>query len=235
MARPQKEGLDYFPLDTDADTDEKVQAVIYLHGNEGFAVWIRLLMRIYKTPAGELDISDTETRQILARNLSITLQKFDRILDTCLKRGLFDAELFKQTHRLSSPGIQKRLKVVLDKRAEMKTRYAQKQGVSGGISDAEMGVETPQSKSKVKDKDKRESKDKEKTTTPTPSSLSSSDIDGVMERFTENYISCTREELGGVLMKYGSELTIKAAREAAIQNNLSFPYVVGVLKNWAGS
>ena len=48
MARPMKIGLDYFPLDVDADTDEKIEYVIAKKGFITFGVYIRLLMGIYK-------------------------------------------------------------------------------------------------------------------------------------------------------------------------------------------
>ena len=49
MARPQKEGLDYFSHDTYSESDEKIQAMIYLYGNEGYAFYYRLLEHIYRT------------------------------------------------------------------------------------------------------------------------------------------------------------------------------------------
>lgn len=37
MARPRKEGLGYFPHDTDAVNDEKIEALRALYGNDGYA------------------------------------------------------------------------------------------------------------------------------------------------------------------------------------------------------
>ncbi len=48
MPRPTKDGLDYFPLDVDIDNDEKMELVEAKHGLLGFAVIIRILMRIYR-------------------------------------------------------------------------------------------------------------------------------------------------------------------------------------------
>ena len=49
MARPQKIGLDYFPLDTDIDQDDKVAIIEAQHGMLGFSVVIKLLMKIIMT------------------------------------------------------------------------------------------------------------------------------------------------------------------------------------------
>lgn len=48
LARPQKEGLEYFPLDVDMDQDDKVALIEAQHGLVGFGVVIKLLMKIYK-------------------------------------------------------------------------------------------------------------------------------------------------------------------------------------------
>ena len=57
MARPPKEGLDYFPHDTDAVNDEKIEALRALYGNDGYAFFFILLERIYRSPQLELPIS----------------------------------------------------------------------------------------------------------------------------------------------------------------------------------
>ena len=48
MARPQKEGLDYFPLDTDIAEDEKILYLEAETGLEGFAIYVKLLSTIYR-------------------------------------------------------------------------------------------------------------------------------------------------------------------------------------------
>ena len=79
MARPIKDGMDYFPHDTDASNDEKVEALRSLYGNDGYAFYFILLERIYRTNEAELDVSDAETIQILARKVSVTTEKFEQI------------------------------------------------------------------------------------------------------------------------------------------------------------
>ena len=43
MARPRKEGLDYFPHDTDAASDEKIEALTIIYGAKGYAFYFILL------------------------------------------------------------------------------------------------------------------------------------------------------------------------------------------------
>ncbi|MHC8517025.1 Lin1244/Lin1753 domain-containing protein [Sporosarcina sp. ITBMC105] len=106
MARPQKLGLDYFPLDVDIDQDDKIQLVEALHGTTGFAVVIKLLMRIYK----EGYYYDwTEMEQLLfSRRVNVDINALNDIVNDCIKYGLFDQKLFKTYKILTSHGIQER-------------------------------------------------------------------------------------------------------------------------------
>lgn len=47
MARPLKLGLDYFPHDTDAWNDDKIEAMRVNFGNDGYAFYFIILERIY--------------------------------------------------------------------------------------------------------------------------------------------------------------------------------------------
>lgn len=160
MSRPQKEGMDYFPHDTDASNDEKVEALRSLYGNDGYAFYFILLERIYRTPQAELDISDAETgeetRRILAKKVAVTLEQFEKMLQTALKWGCFDKEAYTAKGVLTSPGIKKRAGIVLAKRDKMRARYQSEQqdisdaetGQKSGRNSAETGEETPQRKVK---------------------------------------------------------------------------------------
>ena len=48
MARPIKEGIDYFTFDVDMDTDDKIYMIEAEHGLEGFAILVKLLMEIHR-------------------------------------------------------------------------------------------------------------------------------------------------------------------------------------------
>ena len=78
MARPIKTGLSYFPHDVDALSDEKIQSLKVLYRNDGYAFYFIILERIYRTPKGELDISSSDEKRILAKSIGISLKKFNR-------------------------------------------------------------------------------------------------------------------------------------------------------------
>ena len=162
MARPKKEGMDYFPHDTDAVNDEKIEALRLLYGNDGYAFYFILLERIYRTKEFELDVSDAETQQILARKVGVNLEVFQQMLETSLKRGCFDREEYENRGVLTSEGIQKRAGVVVEKREKMRSKYRNDKvsEVSDAETTQETGVETPQSK--VKESKEKKSKEKNK-------------------------------------------------------------------------
>jgi hypothetical protein len=158
MARPQKEGLDYFPHDTDAMNDEKLEIMQLLYGNDGYAFYFKLLERIYRTPDLELDISDTETKLVLIKKCNVDEQRFDMMLNSAIKHDLFDATMMHHHSIISSSGIKKRAEMVLEKRKMMRQRYI-KQG--DGVSDAETSQETSPETSQRKEKERKEKERKE--------------------------------------------------------------------------
>jgi len=148
MARPQKDGMDYFPHDVYASSDEKIEPLLFLYGAAGYAFYFIHLEYIYRTKDFEFDISDAETIQILSSKLRISCEEYAKILQTALKHDCFDKMHYECTGRLTSAGIKKRAKPVIDKRESMRKDYEKKQAL---ISDAETTPETHiEKESKVK-------------------------------------------------------------------------------------
>lgn len=159
MARPRKEGMDYFPHDTDAVNDTKIEALRMLYGNDGYAFYFILLELIYRQPNFELDVSDAETLQILAKKVEVSPEKFSNMMQTAIKRECFDPVSYHERGVLTSEGVKKRSKVVVDKREKMRKKSsngAENELLPDSciVSDAETGEESTQSKSKSKSKRK---------------------------------------------------------------------------------
>ena len=175
MARPIKEGLDYFPHDVDAADDEKIQALSAMHGNDGYAFYFKLLERIYRTPSGELDLSNIAIKISLASRVfpgeysENALKKFEKILDTALVLNCFDKKIFRKTRILTSNGIKKRVNEILRLRSTWRNKKEKaasfSQGKTGGKTQQETQGKTPQS---IILKNKAYIKDKDKEFPPTP-------------------------------------------------------------------
>mgnify|MGYP003149575234 CR=1 FL=1 len=104
--RPIKQGLSYFPLDVDVDTDDKIVLIESRFGTEGFTVVIKLLMKIYK----EGYFYRWTERELLLFSQRIKVEEpvVDAIVKDCIKWDLFNKKLFNKYQILTSLGIQER-------------------------------------------------------------------------------------------------------------------------------
>lgn len=137
MTRPMKQGLDYFPHDTDASGDEKVEALRSLHGNDGYAFYFIMLERIYRSPNCAVLITD-KSRQVFADKVRVSVEKFNAMMVDALEVGCFDRDLFKRKQVLTSDGIDRRFRVVTNKREQMRQR---REGEVKPTGDQEMSEE----------------------------------------------------------------------------------------------
>lgn len=117
MARPRKEGLDYFPLDI--YFDEKVKALESLHKNDGLVWIIKFWQNAYASNTGFVNLKGV-FGVIQAENCRITPGKQAEIISNCLEIGLITRirdDIF------TSNGIQKRLNMVItDRESERKRK-----------------------------------------------------------------------------------------------------------------
>lgn len=116
MARPQKEGLDYFSFDVGFFSDRKVKIIKARYGVDGLAVYLYVLCEIYKDKGYYLK-TDDDFIYTISDDLSMSYEKIGQILNFLLERSLFDDTLFKSDKVLSSRGIQKRFQEAVKQRA----------------------------------------------------------------------------------------------------------------------
>jgi len=118
MARPLKEGLDYFPLNTDFEDDDKVAIIEAEYGNTGYALIVRLLCRIYRNG---YYYQWSEKEQILfKKRINVDINEVNVIINDCCKWGFFDKGMFEKFSILTSYGIQKRFIEATHRRTEVK-------------------------------------------------------------------------------------------------------------------
>ena len=142
-ARPIKRGLDYFPIDVDMDDDTAVCVLEGTHGVEGFGIFVKLLMRIYRH--GYYLPWDDRECVVFARRSGADYDTVAAVVRTAFAEGLFHLGMFEKYGIITSSGIQKRYFTATKKRQT---------GVSDAeylVSDAETpvsGVRGTQSKGK---------------------------------------------------------------------------------------
>ena len=115
LARPQKTGLDYFPVDVDIFSDTKIRIVMARFGADGFAFYMYLLSRIYRD--GFCVKADEDFILIASADLQMSREKIGQMLSFFLDRSLLDSILFKADKILTSSGIQKRYQEAVKSRA----------------------------------------------------------------------------------------------------------------------
>ena len=104
MARPPKQGLDYFPLDV--VLDDKFKFIEIKYGMEGFGIVIKLMQKIYLQ--GYWCFFGEDETILFAGENRINEETLNKVLVECLKRGIFNQDLFEKYSILTSKGIQKR-------------------------------------------------------------------------------------------------------------------------------
>ena len=110
MARPIREGLLYFPFDTDFFQDKKIRALKGRYDTDGLAVYIYLLCEIYK--AGYYIVSDDDLILCLADDLNISEGSARQIISFLLSRSLLTEikgdKLAKSDTVLTAASVQRR-------------------------------------------------------------------------------------------------------------------------------
>ena len=244
MARPTKQGPEYFPMDVDADTDEKVEYLTAKCGFIAFGVYVHLLMKIYKN-GYFMEWSD-RTLYVTAKRLAIPADDLKKIIDGCIEAELFDAEIFEKFSVLTSQSIQKRYLAATEKRkgasigqysllevnSEKTTVNSEKTEVNSEKTTVNSGKST---QSKVK-----ESKVNNNTNTNTVScemTKEEAEAISLYEQVLGVPIRNTTEVdmLLDLINTYGAE-NVKAAMKEAFKSGLrarNLRYIEGCLKKWA--
>lgn len=116
MARPRKQGIDYFPLDVDFFSDEKIVCVSGEFGLKGEIALIKLLCAVYRN--GYYLLWDDKTRATLLHQLpGVGADMLQQLVLRLVRWGIFSSQLYESDAVLTSAGIQKRFFEVARKRA----------------------------------------------------------------------------------------------------------------------
>lgn len=115
MARPQKTGIDYFPLDV--NMDDKVRLVDAKFGVAGFGILVKVWQIIYDNG---YFIKWTEKELLLYKSrINADINLINDVINECLKWGIFNLELYETYSILTSSGIQKRYFEATKRRTEI--------------------------------------------------------------------------------------------------------------------
>lgn len=107
MARPKKDGLDYFPVDVNILNDIKTKKLIRSYGTNTVAILIYLLSAIYRDNGYYLQYDD-DLNFIIADEFNFEESFVENVILKMVEVDFFDKGMFERFSILTSEGIQKR-------------------------------------------------------------------------------------------------------------------------------
>lgn len=160
MARPTKQGIDYFPLDT--QFDDKVELFIVENGPVSLSVLVTVWQLIYQNEGYFIEYSQ-DLFILIKRRLLLEVSDIEKIIQAAIRRGLFCNTMFSKHKILTSKAIQKRFFIASKKK---KTVSVNKNYLCSGVSDVGndnvMWVSDGKNATKEKEKGKEEEKGNKK-------------------------------------------------------------------------
>lgn len=117
MARPNKQGLDYFPLDVGIFENEKILAISGEFSVKGEIITLRLLCEIYQN--GYFVEFSELLKNKLARLGGLSGGLVEEVVKKLVKYGFFDESLFSEYNVLTSKNIQKTYLEAVKRRKEI--------------------------------------------------------------------------------------------------------------------
>lgn len=124
MARPVKEGLDYYPLNADFMSDIKVRRLIRSFGSKSIGVVVALLGMIYGDKGYYILLND-DVAFIISEQTLEDEELVNQIINKLIEIEFFDKNLYEKHRVLTSKGIQKRFISATERRKDVNliTKY----------------------------------------------------------------------------------------------------------------
>ena len=247
MARPRKDGLDYFPLDVNFLSDLKIKKIIRAYGAQAVAVVMSVLTTIYRDN-GYFANYDEDLIFIIADELKIEDGYVKDVIEKLIEVDFLSKEQKEKNNILTSIGIQERYLKVCERRVKKKLNatYDLINDSSNELTQTEsttkesfciqkpdlMGVnddDNPQSK--VNKSKVNKSKEKVNKTT---SSGEQTDLEKLLEIYQENFgvaNSIVQIELQNTLETFEKELIIESFK-LSVGKDKPFSYMRGIWDKW---
>ena len=249
MARPQKKGIEYFPLDVGFFEDKTIKVLKGRYGTDGITVYLYILCAAYKEN-GYYVRADDDFKYIAADDLSMSGEKIGQIINFLCGRSLLDSKLFTSDKVLTSHGIQKRFQEAVKVRASKTTveverkywvldeketqpfvKFAKNEGFSEknpSYSEKNpcFSIEKPH---KVKESKVKESRVEESSIAAVDENLK--EIISVYENNIAPITTIVRDKIINWMQDIEPGVIRYAIEEAATHNARNWNYIEAILKN----
>jgi DnaD/phage-associated family protein len=245
MARPTKEGLEYFPIVT--NFEDKVILLIAEFGASAVGIIVSLYQKIYSN--GYYISWDNDSLMLFSRYINEEIETVNAVITRCFDRGVFNKTMYEKHGILTSHGIQKQYLKICKEARRKKVRFIKEYCL---IDDNDLlnviteltsinTEETPVNDSDNTQSKVKESKEKKTTTTTTVHST----VTGTPENgqaaaainFFEQNIGIlsplVAEKLNAWIDDTEEALVLFALEKAILAGKHNFSYAEGILRNWA--
>lgn len=236
MARPFKDGVDYFPLDV--VSDRKIRLIEAKYAIIGFGIIVKLYQSIYADKGYYMEWDDDTALVVAAENSSgkyqLSMDDVNGIVDEAIKRDVFDKNMFERFHILTSHGIQKRYIEATKRRSqvELKSEYlllsASKLPINVNIN----GVNVNKNRENVYNN--TQSKVKEIKVNKSKVNENSKDFAAAVKAYESN-IGVITSVIGEKIMDWLNSVDISlieyAIEQAAINNKRQWNYIEAIIKS----
>ena len=250
MARPLKQGIDYFPLSVDFLRDIKVRKIKRACGPYTVEILLCLLGNIYRE-TGYYIGWDEDTMFLVADEVGAKEGLVEETVNKAVQVGFFNQEKFNEYRILTSNGIQKRYLEATKKRKEVVISDIYL--VNDTIKDEETlvnGVDNEQSKVNKSKVNKSKVNKKETESSINPSSpetsvekaffeepLGEEKLTELIRYYSQNVSPATPVNITDLqydLADFDGDLELlkEAVNICARNNERRYSYFAGILKNW---
>ena len=233
MARPIKQGLDYYPLDVGFLQDVKIRRIMRACGIQSIPVLISLLANIYRNDGYFLRWSP-DMSFLIADELGVSEGAVTATVDKAVQVDFFNANMYECYGVLTSEGIQSRFFEAASRRREVRydarfllinvNVYKNLVNVDNNPVNVD---DNPQSK--VKESKVKESKEEGEERT-------SAAADEIMGNYSSNIHPVSslveKDKLIALVETHGDAFVHKAIERAVVRNKRSLAYITGILNRW---
>ena len=115
VGRPKKQTVDYFPHDTNSNSGKTISILQSRFGNNGYAVWFKILERLGRSEGHYLDLNDEIDWEFFVSEMGISGSETIEILNLLARLKAIDLELWSKKV-IWSDNFVKRLELVYEKR-----------------------------------------------------------------------------------------------------------------------
>ena len=246
MARPRKDGLDYFPVDVNILNDIKTKKLIRSYGTKTVAILIYLLSAIYRDNGYYLQYDD-DLKFIIADEFDFEESFVENVISKMVEVDFFNKEMFEQHKILTSEGIQKRFFKASERRVSV--NILQTYCLINDNSTGFMYTETPDEPNKCEQKPRSsgvsaykgtQSKvnnkvnNKVNSKEDTSSGSTDNDVQELITMYQENFGVCNSlviNDIQNSLTMFDKDVVIESFRLSIGKDN-PYLYMKGIWKKW---